>query len=92
MFDDDNELHDCELFGMRFKCTHAEQRRLWLQLSRSTESHRWGVLHHEMQLIVARDRHPFVRELALELENANKAMTERAAKLIEEVLASRSCG
>lgn len=92
MFDDDSERHECEIFGLRFTSTYAEQRRLWLRLSRSQESIRWGTLHHEMQLIVARERHPFVRELARELEDANRAMTELAAKLIEEMIASRSCG
>ena len=89
-FDDDNELEDNSIFGLRFKATAAEQRELWLKLSTSRESREWGITRNLMQLVLHHTKTPELIELAERMENAEMMMTKLAKKLIDELLASRS--
>lgn len=88
-YDDDNELVEVELFGLRFKATHAEQRSLWLTLSTSSQSREWGICRNLIQLVQHHTKTPELIELAERMENADTAMTKLTARLIDEMLASR---
>lgn len=86
---DDGELSDCELFGLRFKATHAEQRAIWLKLSISDASREWGIARNLIALVQAPVPMPVHDGLAERMENADKAMTKLASRLIEEMLRHR---
>lgn len=89
-FNDDNEQSEFTLFGLHYRATHAEQRRLWMKMIRTTESREWGIATHMMQLIMAPVPMPVHDGLAERMEEANVAMTKKANQLIDEMIAART--
>lgn len=89
-FDDDNEMHDLEIFGLRVNATYAEQRWLWLTLSTSDTSREWGICRNLIALTEAPVPMPVHEALAVRMEDADKAMTKLANRLIGEMIQARS--
>jgi len=87
-YDDGNEKHDCQLFGLHFSATHEEQRRIWMRLSTTKESREWGIVRNLMNLVVAPVPMPVHDSLAERMEAADQAMTKLAARMIDELVKS----
>lgn len=85
------ERREHKLFGLAFTATNAEQRKVWLQLCRSPQSKRWGPLNSTAKLCDLAGHDPLTTALMQHLEDAEQAMTELAAKLIEAMEADRAC-
>ena len=89
-YGEDQELKDRVLFGLHFQATDVEQRELWMQLSLTQQSKEWGTLRNLTNIVVARQKDPWVIELAERMEAADTAMTKLCYKLIGEMIAARA--
>jgi hypothetical protein len=86
---EEEEPVDCEIFGLKFKATAAEQRALLLRMSATPQSREWGIARNLIQITGA-PVPPMAHEaLAERMENADQEMTKLTARLIDEMIAAR---
>lgn len=80
-YEDDNEKHEFELFGLKFRGTYRQQRSLWLGMNKDPIAMEWSILWHQVQH--GRFQANEDQGLCERLSAVEMKMTALAAKLID---------